>query len=285
MESLTTEEKVKLSNTLIEKYRSTNAIKYKSQAWDIIRIDVAKLVNANFKGYPTAVKEDMLQSMALLLSNLMNSDSRFDPSRGVYILTYARKALIEEGRKCIDSTKTSMAYNRKAFIELKKAIDAKRREYPDATDDELLESLIREKMPNVKPDEIDQKMYQLRNLLLVHQGSVSLDVPIDDDGTTMSELVADDSNFVNDVHGDDFINSIIKIVNEMHEKKKLSQLEYQAVSCMISGKFKTSSDAARFLGKSRQNFIRAFQKGRSKIPEYIKNKYPDLWEYILDYFR
>lgn len=284
MESLTTEEKVKLTNSLIEKYRSTNAVTYKTQAWDIIRIDVAKLVNAIFKGYPKEVKDEIMQSMSLFLSFLMNNGSRFDPSRGVYILTYARKALIEEGRKCIDSNKTSVAYNRKAFIELKKRMDNKRRENPDATDDELLESIIRSNIPNISPDKLTRTMYQFRNLLLVHQGSVSLDAPIDDDGTTMSELVADNSDFVNDIHGNDFIESIKKIVVEMHEKKKLSQLEYQAVSCMLSGEYKTSSEAARFLGKSRQNFIRALKKGKLKIPEYIKTKYPDLWEYILDYY-
>ncbi len=284
MESLNTEEKVIRSNSLIEKYRLTNAIIFKNQAWEIFRVDLAKFVNTYFKGYSKEVKEDILQSMALVVCKLINKGSSFDPSKGVYLLTYARKSLLEAGYECVDSTKTSMAYNRKLLISLKKKIETVKRDIPDASDESIIEAFVKSKKPDISEQELNEKIYQLKNLLVVHQGSVSLDTPIDEDGTTRAELVADEGDFVKGIEQKDIFQLFIRIIDEMHSKKELSRLEHQAVKIMLTGKFENSTDAGESLGKSRQNFNRAFNKAKKKIPVYIRTKYPDVWEYLSNYF-
>lgn len=268
-------------NSLIIKYRQTMDNSFKKEACDLLEDDLCRFFSSHFiKFYH--LKDDIMQEMRLVLSNLINVNSPFDPSLGINIIFYAKQALLSAGRKYVDKMKTSIKYEPKKRVELLKEINSIQKDNPNFDLDACIRYYVTTKYKKLTKDKIEQKVLEKKSLLLAGEIAPSLDETIDESGTPMGNTIAaQDSDFTEKIELRYQVKQIAFVAKKMYEKKLLSDLQFQVFKAFALSVLKdeglTNADLAKEMNKSRQNFDRALNEALRKIKKYCAKYYPDIF--------
>lgn len=264
-------EKTEITNKYIALYRATNESRYKDLAWEIFKPDVRKLANYYFSSFPSKV-EDVFQNMSLEVSNLINKGSSFDETKGFYLISYAKKSLINKGRELVDWSKCAAVYNRKLKIKLSNFINAEISKNEKTSIDDLIENFARKEFPSLNAEKMKKKIVYLNDLYCETNAQISLDEPIDEDGNSRYETVSDGKDYFAKIESEDLKLDFFRALDEMKNKGAISVLEYQCVYACFEAFFNdtyiNNAILAKRLCKTRQNFDRALKSGISKFKTY-----------------
>lgn len=271
-DKLTLQEKTELTNKYISLYRKTNDMKFKNLAFEIIESDVRGLCHAKFYSYK-AMYEDILQEMFLEVSKQMNVGTSFDPERGVYIVLYLQKDLVNKGREMIDKSKTPTSFSPKHRVAVIKKLQAIADELGFESIQDALPTYIERKYPDMSDGDRHQKEYELNNLLQV---TTSQQIPDDcqEDDAIRSQLVDESSDFTKDFERIHAIVYRYQVAIKLFRQKKLSKLQFLTFRAVfLAGAHKldlSKSDLAEAMNMSRQNFCRAFNDAKAVIEKYLE---------------
>lgn len=271
---MTLEEKTRLTNDYIIKYRLTNDKQYKEKAYDIIKSDVENFVRKHFSSFRDYY-EDIVQDITLKICELMEKGSSFEPNQDKYILYYLTDLKYQVYKKLFKYSYPFKFSNRDR-TSLMKYINTKKSENPEISENDIIESYVKETFPNLDEDEFRSKVYYFNNLALQLTSTASLDKSIDDEGTPLSELISENEDFTKKVELSSIIEEYYKIIDEMKSKKMLSPLQYECLKMYFKEKLiePDIADAkiAEKMGKTRQNFDRACNSAIAKFREYYNLK-------------
>ena len=268
---MTLQEKTKITNDLIALYRETNDRKYLDEACEIIEKDVINYVHKNFSRF-YQLYDDMVQSIMLSINDKINNGS-FDPSKNTYILYYM-KDLKNQVYKLLFMYSISFKFSNKDRESLSKYIREQKEINPDFKENDLIANYVKNKYPNLDETKFKRKLAYFNDLYFLITSTTSFDDPIDENGTTRGELIADPKNSLEEIERKDVKDDLFRGLNEMKDAKMLTPLEYDCLYWYIKAVYidPNVSDAkvAEFMGKSRQNFERAFTSGKKKFSKYMK---------------
>lgn len=268
---MTLQEKTKITNDLIALYRETNDRKYLDEAFEIIEKDVINFVHRHFSRF-YQFYDDMVQSIMLSITDKINNGS-FDPSKNTYIMYYM-KDLKNQVHKLLFMYSIPFRFSNKDRESLSKYIREQKEINPDFKENELIANYIKNRYPNLDEAKYKKKLAYFNDLYYTITSTTSFDDPIDEKGTTRGELIADSKNSLEEIERMDVKEDLFRGLNEMKADKLLTPLEYDCLYWYIKSVYidPNVSDAkvAAFMGKSRQNFQRAFNSGKKKFKEYMK---------------
>lgn len=272
-------EKNIIANEYIRLYRETGDKNFKDKAWDIISIELKKFVYAHFKVSPET-REDIFQHLSLIVNVAMNNGGAFNPSIGVGIITYLKQTLISSGSALIVSSGTTVKFDVKRRRQIIRAIEELQKENPKLNQEELIELYVRQHFKAIDEAKVRVKKHEIYNLITANDTDVSLDSPIDEEGTPLVDLISDNSDFTEKVEQSSSCSLVLKVAKEMFKKRKLSKLQYFAFYQMslsiLNDDGLSCSDVADKFGLTRQNFNRAYNVARDKVREYLMECYPDI---------
>lgn len=271
---MTLQEKTKITNDLIDKYHITNDGRFKNEAWDIIEEDVRKIVNTKFSNFKQ-FSEDIYQDISLIVNNLMEKNSSFDTSKGRYILCYMTDLNVRIHGKLFEYSSTVKFHN-KDRASLSKYINEQKAITPEIREDEIIASYVKNRYPNLDETKYKQKLAYFNELYFSSTSTASIDDPIDENGTTRGDLIADSKDPFEKIEIRDEKDDFFRTLKEMKDVKELTPLEYDCVYYFCKARLidpdVSKAKVAKFMGKSRQNFVRALTSGIEKVSSYMQKR-------------